>query len=210
MTSLFARVPALTGALLTPPGVVNRRGLSTEALITAAVLALVAVSVSAQRQFDELRRQVLPADSDWTFAVALGDVDGDGDLDIVFGNGGYHGEQNRLYLNDGAGTFADVTATHMPVDSDSTTAVALGDVDGDGDLDIVFGNAGYCYPYYPYWCFTEQNRLYLNDGTGTFTDVTATRMPTHGDWTEAVALGDVDVAGDLDMSSGSADRTGSI
>ncbi len=66
-----------------------------ELLITAAVLATLAASVPAQRQFDELGKRGLPADSDLTQAVALGDVDGDGDLDTVFGNSG----QNRLYLN---------------------------------------------------------------------------------------------------------------
>ncbi len=57
-----------------------------EALLTAAVLAVVAASVPAQRQFDELRKRGLPADSDGTQAVALGDVDGDSNLDIVLGN----------------------------------------------------------------------------------------------------------------------------
>ncbi len=97
-----------------------------EALITAAVLAVVAASVPAQRQFEELRKRGLPDDSDRTLAVALGDVDGDGDLDMVLGN---FREQNRLYLNDGTGTYADATARRLPVDSDQTSAVALGDVE---------------------------------------------------------------------------------
>ena len=47
------------------------------------------------------------------------------------------GEQNRLYLNDGSGSFTDVTATHLPADGHCTLSLALGDVDGDDDLDIV-------------------------------------------------------------------------
>ena len=51
----------------------HRRGVSrSEALITAAVLAALAASVPAQRQFDELRRRGLPFDEDDTQAVALG------------------------------------------------------------------------------------------------------------------------------------------
>ena len=87
----------------------------------------------------------------------------------------------------------------MPIDSDSSTAVALGDVDGDGDLDMVFGNIGYCGLSY---CGAEQNRIYLNNGTGTYTDATAVRMPVRIDITYAVALDDVDGDGDLDMVFG--------
>jgi predicted nucleotidyltransferase len=135
----------------------------------------------------------MPVDSDTTLAVALGDIDGDGDLDLVVGNGGFYGQQNRLYLNNGSGTFSDATAIRMPVDGDDTRAVALGDVDGDGDLDIAFGNVGIS---------GQQNRLYLNNGRGTFSDATPARMPVDSDQTYAVALGDVDGDGDLDLVVG--------
>jgi len=136
----------------------------------------------------------LPALADPTNAVALGDVDGDGDLDALVGNGSYPfpplGHPNRLYLNGGTGVFTDVTASHLPALLDITTSVALGDVDGDGDLDALVGNLG------------QQNRLYLNGGNGIFADATATNLPALLDDTRAVALGDVDGDGDLDALIG--------
>ena len=71
--------PAASGPF--PRGASLTRGMN--ALAALAVLASFAV---AQVQFDELRKQHLPPDSDLTLAVALGDVDGDGDPDLIFGN----------------------------------------------------------------------------------------------------------------------------
>src|SRR4030095_11115312 len=118
-----------------------------------------------------------------------GDVDGDGDLDLVVGNAYL---QSRLYLNDGIGTYTDAPASRMPVGSYNTSSLALGDVDRDGDLDLVVGNA------------YQQSLLYLNNGTGTFTDATASRMPVGSYETRSLALGDVDGDGDLDLVVGNA------
>jgi hypothetical protein len=131
----------------------------------------------------------ITSDAHYTLSVALGDVDGDGDLDLVTGNGL---QANRLYLNDGTATpFSGVAGSDVSSDADDTTSVALGDVDGDGDLDLVAGNCG------------QANRLYLNDGTDDpFSGVTGSSITADSHATLSVALGDVDGDGDLDLVAG--------
>lgn len=127
----------------------------------------------------------LPPSVGGFYALELGDVDADGDLDLFLSplNG-----QDRLYLNDGSGAFADVTAARLPAASTHTGDFGLGDVDGDLDLDLVLAERS-----------IFQNRLYLNDGFGTFTDATAVSLPSDASNDQAVALGDVDADGDLDL-----------
>ena len=119
-------------------------------------------------------------------AVASGDVDGDGDIDIVIGNNG----QNDLLLNDGAGVFTLATATNLPERASITQDVELADIDGDGDLDLVEANE-------------DRNRLLINDGRGRFTDESAARLPLRPGLTREVSrdadLADIDGDGDLDL-----------
>ncbi|HKB16482.1 MAG TPA: FG-GAP-like repeat-containing protein, partial [Planctomycetota bacterium] len=92
-------------------------------LVAAALLGLVS---TAPAQPFGLTHRMLPPDGDYTQALALGDVDGDGDLDAFVGNGEFNGpQQSRLYLNDGTGLFTDVTATILSVPSFDAQAVAL-------------------------------------------------------------------------------------
>ncbi|MCI0340459.1 MAG: VCBS repeat-containing protein [Planctomycetales bacterium] len=126
----------------------------------------------------------LPTDSDPSEGATLSDVDADGDLDLLFAN---RGVQNRLYLNNGSGLFTDATAARLPTDTDPTVDIASGDVDGDLDRDLVMGNDG------------AQCRLYLNNGSGVFTDATGTRLPTLVAPTRDVALVDVNGDGDRDL-----------
>ncbi len=135
----------------------------------------------------------ISADAHPTLSVALGDVDGDGDLDLVAGN---DGQANRLYLNNGtADPFSGVSGSDVSADSHNTTSVTLGDMDGDGDLDLVAGNNN------------QTNRLYLNNGTASpFSGVSGSDISADTHHTFSVALGDVDGDGDLDLLVGNTNQ----
>ncbi len=70
--------------------------------------------------------------------VAWGDYDNDGDLDLYLAN---YGQANKLFRNDGGGTFVDATSGPLG-DAGSGTGVAWGDYDNDGDLDLYLANDG--------------------------------------------------------------------
>ncbi|MDR3738970.1 MAG: CRTAC1 family protein [Terracidiphilus sp.] len=100
--------------------------------------------------------------------VALLDYDGDGLLDVYFANGAAIPSlqkddkrfSNRLFHNNGDGTFTDVTERAGVAGSGYGMGVAVGDFDNDGRPDIFLANVG-------------SNQLFHNNGDGTFTDVTA-------------------------------------
>ncbi|MCK7595043.1 FG-GAP repeat domain-containing protein [Pseudomarimonas salicorniae] len=119
-------------------------------------------------------------DTHGIFDLAFGDLDGDGDLDLVAARQ----QRNRVFLNDGSGQFD--TGTPLGVETDQTLSIALGDVDGDGDLDIVAGNP------------SRLNRLYRNDGSAGFPAV-GEALGAEVDATSGVALVDIDGDGDLDL-----------
>lgn len=131
-----------------------------------------------------------------TWDLALGDVDGDGDLDVVAGNrADSDGARNRLYLNNGtAEPFEGVNGSDISTDSHNTYDVELGDMDGDGDLDVVVANNS----------TSAGNRLYLNNGTANPFDDKSTGMDISADrnGTCGIALGDVDDNGTLDVVAG--------
>ena len=72
-------------------------------------------------------------------AVSLGDLDGDGDLDAFTAHGDrWRGTENRVWLNDGAGHFTD---SGLRLGDMYSFGVALGDLDGDRDLDAFVVNS---------------------------------------------------------------------
>lgn len=125
-----------------------------------------------------------------------GDVDGDGDLDIIVANLG----PEQLLLNDGNGFFSDASATQLPAPPPFFAGISaearFADVDGDGDLDVLVANEN---PFSPAPLGGGQDRIYINDGAGVFTDETAARLPAITDQTGGFATGDIDDDGDVDV-----------
>ena len=122
-------------------------------------------------------------------AIGLGDVDADGDIDVVvsvwFGGGKF--AENQLYLNDGSARF-DLAGT---IGSDGGD-LALGDIDGDGDLDVLYSHLT---PYGPTSGPFNPSVIHLNDGKGHFTVSPQTLGDPAFQWFE---LGDLDGDRDLD------------
>ena len=126
------------------------------------------------------------------------DFDNDGDYDLF--NGSY--DENRLYENDGAGFFIDVSASAglSPQLLPTRGAVAF-DMDGDGDLDI-FAVSNYLGSNDPP---DELNEVYRNDGSMAFTPIAAGDLESAPAGQGAIAV-DYDNDGDMDLLS--ANRTG--
>lgn len=87
--------------------------------------------------------------------ASIGDLDGDGNLDIVLVKGRHWPVIDRLLFGDGKGHFE--RAVNLGVAADRSYTGALADVDRDDDLDIIISNDK-----------PDQNRVYLNDGRGRF------------------------------------------
>jgi len=125
--------------------------------------------------------------------LEVGDVDADGDLDVVladWGDGNPFDTEGRtqLWLNDGSAVFTDATEQQMPATTVGFSwGIELLDVENDWDLDLAI-SCKVC----------EGSYLLENDGTGTFTDVTDGRMPQFENNYEFTPI-DLDGDGYLDL-----------
>ena len=120
-------------------------------------------------------------DRGYGMGVATGDYDNDGDIDLYVTNLG----ANVLLRNDGAGHFDNVTTSSGVADDGWGTAAAFLDLDHDGDLDLFLVNYLHWSPVTAKECFSpdirtycgptsadaQPDRLFRNNGDGTFTDV---------------------------------------
>jgi hypothetical protein len=114
--------------------------------------------------------------------VGLLDYDSDGDLDLYFLTKG----RNRLYRNQGAMKFEEVTEEAGVGDEGWGIGCAVGDFDNDGLPDLYVTNVG-------------ANALYRNRGDGTFEDVTAATGTGDEGFGASASFFDADGDGDLDL-----------
>lgn len=116
------------------------------------------------------------------------DYDNDGKLDLFVKN---YGSSNRLYKNNGDGTFTEVAAAAGIADAtqgnDAGSICSFADYDNDGFMDVAFSGDG------------TTDSLYRNRGDGTFVDVSASAGMTPGTSGKGLAWGDYDNDGFMDL-----------
>ncbi len=119
--------------------------------------------------------------------ASWGDYDNDGNLDLYVTNSDGN-KRNFLYRGNGDGTFTKVTTGTPVTDAATSRSVNWTDVDLDGDLDIFVSNEN-----------NEKENLYRNDGSGSFTKITAGPHLNDGGKTMSSSWGDYDNDGLPDL-----------
>lgn len=135
--------------------------------------------------FGSAASQQMGGTQSYSYQIVLADIDADGDLDIIEASG----DGLMLWHNQGGkqgGTLGSFATTAVVLDSNGARAVAAGDVDGDGDRDIVVGHWG-------------ANKVWLNNGTGSFSN---SGQALGSSDTSSIELADFDGDGDLDIVDG--------
>jgi hypothetical protein len=130
------------------------------------------INQGPDQKFKEITSEVFGTRKFISRVIKVRDVNQDGIPDIIVGT--TYQNQSELYLGLGEGKFQNVTSSRLPQIKASIGDIELGDVDGDGDLDMVLSDWG---PGSNMNNSGGRTMLWLNDGKGSFSDVTNNQMP---------------------------------
>lgn len=153
-----------------------------------------------ENDFDDYSREILLPHKQSTNGPALASADVNGDGKDDFYVGGAAEQAGVLFLQQADGSFA--AAPQQPWSSDrgnEDVGALFFDADGDGDVDLYVASGG------SEWVPGSEryaDRLYLNDGNGNFSKAPAGTLPRNYESGQAVAAGDFDNDGDLDLFVG--------
>lgn len=128
--------------------------------------------------------------TDRTNSIVTADVDNDGDLDLFITN---ENTSNRLFINNGAGIFSEVTSKVGLESTFGGTSCAFGDIDNDGDQDLYVAN------------WSDENKLHSNQfietSVLTFKDISSEANVAGDNFTKSngAVFSDIDNDADLDL-----------
>jgi hypothetical protein len=163
---------------------------STNNEVVIDTTAPVIGSVLTSGSLDAGTQIVTTRDAD-AYHTALGDIDGDWDLDLITSaqNSGF-----TVFKNDGSGAFGSGTAlNNLGNTGRRSLHTSMGDIDGDGDLDLITSS----------YDTSSVFVVYENDGSGNFNSGTAIQTTFDHDGAHT-SIGDIDGDGDLDLVTSAA------
>jgi hypothetical protein len=166
---------------------------------------------NAGKGFVDVAEQAGVRGNSWSYASAAVDIDDDGDQDLYVAND--YGT-NRLYINQGDGTFVDAAAEYGITDQGNGMGVAFGDFTGDGRLDLYVSNMSSTagnrildryeghVPEEIYASLKKAaagNTIFTRTATGAFTKVPKSAGGVSANWAWSPVLADFDLDGRLDV-----------
>jgi PGF-pre-PGF domain-containing protein len=126
----------------------------------------------------------------WRSSIAFGDIDNDGDLDMVLTGQTNTNRISKIYINNGT-TLVENSTWQSNLTGVDSSSVALGDIDNDGDLDLILSGRDYSY--------NKITKVYINNGTSLLENSTW-EYYLENVIDSSLVLGDYDNDGDLDLS----------
>ena len=169
-------------------------------------------------KFEDVSDEADVDDTGWTLAATWGDSNSDGWPDLLVAND--FGDK-CLFINDGEGEFDNVAKKAGVLDRNFGMSAAFGDIDNDGDFDIyysnMYSNTNWIFdnprllpvPWFLGWLrnmilatleeMTRGNSLFLNNGDGTYSNITVEAGVDYGQWAWSSDFVDYDADGDLDI-----------
>ncbi len=151
-----------------------------------ALLFLLLPGAGFAQSFTKITNDPVVNDGRYSEGASWGDINGDGFVDLFVPD--LFDQTNRLFLNDGDGSFTEVFSGPVVNDATTTPGGTFGDYDNDGDLDLLIVQ------FYAASAF-----LYQNQGNGTFTNITAAALSMDGGWSFGSSTADYDNDGFLDL-----------
>lgn len=169
-------------------------------------------------KFEERGEDAGVDDQGWSLGASWGDANNDNWPDLLVAND--FGDK-RLYINQKDGTFEDIAEDSGCLDRNFGMSASFGDIDNDGDFDIyysnMFSNTNWIFqrpellpvPWFLNWLragilgtldgMTKGNTLCLNNGDGTFSNITIEAGVDYGQWAWGSEFIDYDADGDVDI-----------